>query len=120
MIVVFFLGRHAALGRNSPLTARRPFDSTDMTARAQRCSASNRVDHPAVCKEELVRANEIVTLEIYRVGAVSETDAEFLEVAPGSPAFLVRRITSDTRGPYEFTVSAMLGDRYEIRSKLHV
>jgi GntR family transcriptional regulator len=59
-------------------------------------------------------------LEIYRVGAVSEIDAGLLEVAPGSPAFIVHRITSDTRGPYEFTVSTMRGDRYEIRSKLHV
>ena len=59
-------------------------------------------------------------LEIYRVGAVSEADAELLEVAPGSAAFVVQRITSDARGPYEFTVSTMRGDRYEIRSKLHV
>jgi GntR family transcriptional regulator len=59
-------------------------------------------------------------LEIYRVGAVSAADAELLEVAVGSPAFIVHRITSDARGPYEFTVSTMRGDRYEIRSKLHV
>jgi GntR family transcriptional regulator len=59
-------------------------------------------------------------LEIYRIGTVSETDAGLLEVAPGSPAFIVHRITSDTRGPYEFTVSTMRGDRYEIRSKLYV
>jgi GntR family transcriptional regulator len=59
-------------------------------------------------------------LEIYRVGAVSDADAEFLEVPAGSPAFIVWRITSDARGPYEYTVSTMRGDRYEIRSKLHV
>jgi GntR family transcriptional regulator len=59
-------------------------------------------------------------LEIYRVGAVSDADAEFLEVPAGSPAFIVWRITSDARGPYEFTVSTMRGDRYEIRSKLHI
>jgi GntR family transcriptional regulator len=57
-------------------------------------------------------------LEIYRVGAVAKPDAELLEVAVGSPAFIVQRITSDARGPYEFTVSTMRGDRYEIRSKL--
>jgi GntR family transcriptional regulator len=57
-------------------------------------------------------------LEIYRVGAVAEGDAELLEVAVGSPAFIVQRITSDARGAYEFTVSTMRGDRYEIRSKL--
>jgi GntR family transcriptional regulator len=59
-------------------------------------------------------------LEVYRVGAVSAEDAELLEVAAGSPAFIVQRITSDARGPYEFTVSTMRGDRYEIRSKLRL
>jgi GntR family transcriptional regulator len=59
-------------------------------------------------------------LEIYRVGAVSTTDAELLGVASGSPAFIVQRITADARGPYEFTVSTMRGDRYEIRSKLRL
>jgi GntR family transcriptional regulator len=58
-------------------------------------------------------------LEIYRVGAVSEEDARLLDIEPASPAFIVQRITSDARGPYEFTVSTMRGDRYEIRSKLH-
>ena len=59
-------------------------------------------------------------LEVYRVGAVSPEDAELLEVAAGSPAFIVQRTTSDARGPYEFTLSTMRGDRYEIRSKLRV
>ena len=59
-------------------------------------------------------------LEVYRVGAVSAMDAELLEVAAGSPAFIVHRTTSDARGPYEFTVSTMRGDRYEIRSKLRM
>ena len=59
-------------------------------------------------------------LEVYRVGAVSAEDAELLEVAAGSPAFIVQRTTSDARGPYEFTLSTMRGDRYEIRSKLRM
>jgi GntR family transcriptional regulator len=59
-------------------------------------------------------------LEVYRVGAVPAEDAELLEVAEGSPAFIVQRTTSDARGPYEFTVSTMRGDRYEIRSKLQL
>jgi GntR family transcriptional regulator len=58
--------------------------------------------------------------EIYRVGAVASEDAAILEVEAGSPAFVVHRITSDSRGPYEFTISTMRGDRYEIRSKLHI
>lgn len=36
-------------------------------------------------------------LEVYRVGAVSAEDAELLEVASGSPAFIVQRTTSDAR-----------------------
>lgn len=58
--------------------------------------------------------------EIYRVGTVSEQDASLLDVDAGSPAFIVRRITSDSMGPFEFAVSTMRGDRYEIRSKLHI
>lgn len=58
--------------------------------------------------------------EVYRVGSVSETDAELLDLPAGSPAFVVERITSDAIGPFEFTVSVMRGDRYEIRSKLYL
>lgn len=58
--------------------------------------------------------------EVYRVGTVTEEEATLLDLAPGSPAFVVERITSDARGPFEFTVSTMRGDRYEIRSKLHL
>lgn len=61
-----------------------------------------------------------VAREIYRVGTVSSDDAALLEVEPGSPAFVVQRITCDARGPFEFTVSTMRGDRYEIRSRLHL
>ena len=59
-------------------------------------------------------------LEVYRVGAVSMEDAKLLDVASGSPAFIVQRTTSDARGPFEFTISTMRGDRYEIRSKLRM
>ena len=38
----------------------------------------------------------------------------------GTMSFIVQRTTSDARGPYEFTVSTMRGDRYEIRSKLRM
>ena len=56
--------------------------------------------------------------EVYRVAAASEEDAAILEIAPGSPVFVVERTTVDERGPFEFTVSTMRGDRYEIRSVL--
>ncbi|BCH21057.1 GntR family transcriptional regulator [Mesorhizobium sp. L-8-3] len=58
--------------------------------------------------------------EVFRVGAVGPEEAELLEIAPGSPVFMVERITSDAIGPFEFTASTMRGDRYEIRSKLHL
>jgi GntR family transcriptional regulator len=61
-----------------------------------------------------------VAREIYRVGTVSAYDASLLEVEAGSPAFIVQRITSDAHGPFEYTVSTMRGDRYEIRSRLQV
>jgi GntR family transcriptional regulator len=61
-----------------------------------------------------------VAREIYRVGTVSADYAGLLEVEPGSPAFIVQRIASDARGPFEYTVSIMRGDRYEIRSKLQL
>lgn len=56
--------------------------------------------------------------EVYRVASVGPEDAELLDLAPGHPAFVVERITTDERGPFEFTVSVMRGDRYEIRSTL--
>jgi GntR family transcriptional regulator len=61
-----------------------------------------------------------VAREIYRVGTVTPDDAALLEVEAGSPAFIVQRITSDGRGPFEYTVSTMRGDRYEIRSRLQL
>lgn len=58
--------------------------------------------------------------EVYRVGAVAPKDAEALELPAGTPAFEVERITFDARGPFEFAVSTMRADRYEIRSTLYV
>lgn len=71
--------------------------------------------------EALERRYGIVPIEareVYRVAAVGTADAELLDLPPGSPAFVVERITTDERGPFEFTVSVMRGDRYEIRSTL--
>jgi GntR family transcriptional regulator len=60
----------------------------------------------------------VTASEVYRVAAVGAEDAALLDLAPGSPAFVVERITADDNGPFEFTVSVMRGDRYEIRSTL--
>jgi len=56
--------------------------------------------------------------ELYRVGTVTAEDAADLAVPAGSPAFEVRRITSDDQGVFEYVRSTMRADRYEIRSKL--
>jgi GntR family transcriptional regulator len=56
--------------------------------------------------------------ELYRVGVAGAEEAELLQVAVGSPVFIVERITVDDAGPFEFAVSTMRGDRYEIRSTL--
>ena len=58
--------------------------------------------------------------EVYRIGLVTEADAELLQLAVGSPAFVVERVTYDGEGPFEFAVSTMRGDRYEIRSTLRI
>jgi GntR family transcriptional regulator len=56
--------------------------------------------------------------EVYRVAMATDDDAEMLDVAAGSPVFVVERTTVDEHGPFEFTVSTMRGDRYEIRTVL--
>lgn len=58
--------------------------------------------------------------EVYRVGRVAEADAELLQLAAKTPAFEVERIAYDAKGPFEFTLSTMRADRYEIRSTLYV
>lgn len=58
--------------------------------------------------------------EIYRVGIVSLTDAELMQQPAGTPAFEVERIAYDARGPFEYALSTMRADRYEIRSTLHI
>jgi GntR family transcriptional regulator len=62
-----------------------------------------------------IRANEV-----YRIGAVTEDDAELIQLPAGTPAFVVERVTYMSRGPFEFTTSTMRADRYEIRSTLYV
>lgn len=58
--------------------------------------------------------------ETYRVGQVSAADAELIGQATGTPAFEVERIAYDAHGPFEYTLSTMRADRYEIRSVLYV
>lgn len=57
--------------------------------------------------------------EVYRVGLVAEAEAELIGQPAGTPAFVVQRIAYDAQGPFEFTLSTMRADRYEIRSTLY-
>ena len=56
--------------------------------------------------------------EVYRVAGAIEPRRRPARARPGDAVFVVERVTSDERGPFEFTVSTMRGDRYEIRSSL--
>ena len=58
--------------------------------------------------------------EVYRVGRVAEIDSELIQLPAGTPAFEVERIAYDSKGPFEYAVSTMRADRYEIRSTLYV
>jgi len=58
--------------------------------------------------------------EVYRVGAVAAIDSELLQLAAATPAFEVERIAYDSRGPFEYALSTMRADRYEIRSTLYI
>lgn len=73
---------------------------------------------------EWLRANydikAVKAKEVYRVGLVSEIDADLIQLPAGTPAFVVERITYDETGPFEFALSTMRADRYEIRSTLYI
>lgn len=58
--------------------------------------------------------------EVYRVGRVAEADADVIQLPANTPAFEVERIAYDSRGPFEYALSTMRADRYEIRSTLYV
>lgn len=56
--------------------------------------------------------------EVFRVVPIRGQAARDLEVRPGSCGFRVERLTRDMRAPYEFVVSTLRGDRYEVRLRL--
>ena len=69
---------------------------------------------------ERYRITPVKAKEVYRVGQVSEADAGLIQLPAGTPAFVVERVTYDRSGPFEFTVSTLRADRYEIRSTLYI
>ncbi len=62
----------------------------------------------------------LVADETYRVAAADAGASRLLKIRRGTPVFMVVRVTSDERGPFEATTSTMRGDRYEIRSTLRL
>ncbi|MEP7240525.1 MAG: GntR family transcriptional regulator [Devosia sp.] len=58
--------------------------------------------------------------EVYRVGRVAAADAAAIQLPVDTPAFEVERIAFDAAGPFEYTLSTMRADRYEIRSVLYI
>jgi len=70
--------------------------------------------------EERCGIKPVKAKEVYRVGRVAPVDAELIQLAANTPAFEVERIAYDSRGPFEYTLSTMRADRYEIRSTLHI
>jgi GntR family transcriptional regulator len=58
--------------------------------------------------------------EVYRVGRVAEADARDIQLPADTPAFEVERVAYDGKGAFEYAVSTMRADRYEIRSTLYV
>jgi GntR family transcriptional regulator len=110
--------RRLRLGNNAPIgiqTVHMP---------AARVPGFAQIEDPGGSLYETLRARYGIVpreaREVYRVGTVADGDAALLEIPAGSPVFVVERITSDADGAFEFTVSTMRGDRYEIRSKLHL
>jgi GntR family transcriptional regulator len=57
--------------------------------------------------------------EVYRASKVSDEEAELLEAEPGSPAFRVERLTTDSTGRrVELVESVVRGDRYTLVLRL--
>ena len=57
-------------------------------------------------------------IETFRIGKTGAAEARLLGVTPQSPAFLVERRTFDRQGPFEYVVSLMRPDRYQVRLRL--
>ena len=117
-------GRHARRAHSAPALRRQPPDRHPDRAPAPRSCRRPRA-RPTSAR---VRCTQLLrdrygirpagAEEVYRVAGATSRDAALLGLDPGDAVFVVERITSDERGPFEFTMSTMRGDRYEIRSTL--
>lgn len=56
--------------------------------------------------------------ELFRVAPIQGREARLLQVKSGACGFHVERLTFDAEGPYEYVVSTLRGDRYEVRLHL--
>lgn len=57
-------------------------------------------------------------METFRVGRARAPDARLLGVPLSSPVFVVERRTFERRGPFEYVISVMRPDRYQVRLRL--
>ena len=102
--------------------------ATDRVAEALEIDAGDRVDGLTAgdlddgslyaLLRECYGIHPALAEEVYRVAGAARRDAEPLGIRRGDAVFVVERITSDERGPFEYTLSTMRGDRYEIHSSL--
>jgi GntR family transcriptional regulator len=108
--------RRLRLGGDAPVgvqTAHLPLDRAAALASAGALEGSLYTELESRCGIVPEEARET-----YRVALIDEPEAALLGIAVGSPVFVVERTTADARGVFEFTLSLMRGDRYEIRSTL--
>lgn len=60
----------------------------------------------------------VEAIETFRIGKVRAADARTLGIPAQSPAFIVVRRTFDRLGPFEYVISVMRPDRYQVRLRL--
>jgi GntR family transcriptional regulator len=60
----------------------------------------------------------VEAMETIRIGKTRALDSRLLGVAPSTPVFVVERRTLDRRGPFEYVLSVLRADRYQVRLRL--
>lgn len=90
---------------------------------ADRCPGLERFVSDGMSLYELLKQKygivPVDATEIFTVSGVPRNQTALLDVAQGSHAFQVTRVTYDGQGVFEHTTSILRGDRYQIRIALH-
>ena len=113
-----------ATAKKTPAPAKKAVKTVAAPAAAKKAApVAKKAAAPAAKKAAAPAAvgiKPIKAKEVYRVGRVADVDAELIQLAANTPAFEVERIAYDSRAPFEYTLSTMRADRYEIRSTLYI